>query len=87
MSVDPNNFVLIFFVRWNLWHYFQVDNEFCILDGRDITENAIFERFNSVLNIFGIVNIISKGFYISQNQLSISFLQKMEKTESVLSIF
>ena len=53
-----------------MWHYFQVDNEFCILDGRDITENAIFERFNSVLNILRIVNVISKGLYGSSSLAS-----------------
>jgi hypothetical protein len=46
-----------------LWRYFQVDNEFCILDGRDMTENAIFERFNSVLNILSILNVILKSLY------------------------
>ena len=53
-----------------MWHYFQVDNEFCIFDGRDITENAIFERFNSVLNILSIVNVISKGLYGSSSLAS-----------------
>ena len=49
------------------------------MDGRDTTENAIFERFNSASNILSIVNVISKGLYGSS-----SLASEMSYTEGQL---